>query len=77
MTATAAITRSWSVGQRTVTLTVPAVIPRGGALNVLMEWDDLPDHLTDAEMAEYRAGRDRAIREIAEQLGVRAAVWEL
>jgi hypothetical protein len=71
-----ALVRTWAVGSYQVTLSVP--MPRAGqTLSCVMEWTpELPEHLTDAEVEQYRAGRDRAIREIAEQLGVRAAVLE-
>ena len=66
----ALITRSWKVGRRTVTLTMPRPMP-GQVLHVACEWaPDVPTRLTDAEWGEYRDGRQAALTEIAEALQI-------
>jgi hypothetical protein len=69
----AALSRTWSVGRYTVTLTVPPLRP-AGVLNAVVEWSpSVPAKLTPDELEQYRAGRDDAIR----ALGVRALVVDL
>ncbi len=69
--------RSWSAGRHTCTLTVQR--PKASALVAcVIEWAPVqPVRLTDAEIAEYRAGRNKALAEVARELGVNAAVIEL
>ena len=70
----AAFTATWRVGSRTVTLTSPRPKP-GRALSAVIEWDPaMPRKLSPAEMAEYRAGRDAALADMAQALGVTVAV---
>ncbi|MBP5992244.1 MAG: hypothetical protein KA766_19775 [Piscinibacter sp.] len=70
----ASLVRSWSVGDRyTVTMTMPP-IRRGQVLSASIEWaPEYPERLTPHEMAEYRRGRNEAIR----SLGLRAVVVDL
>lgn len=77
MSGEAGFTRSWAVGHRLVTMTAqkPAA---GGVQSVAVEWQpDMPERLTAAELAEYRTGRNRAVREFAEHFGRKAVVVEL
>jgi len=78
MSAEAAIcVRTWTVGWRTCTLTMQR--PKAGAvLHCSMEWaPDKPVRLSDAEIAEYRRGRNAALAEISLELGINAAVVEV
>lgn len=73
----AVLTRSWKVGRRTCTLTVPRPT-QGGLACAVMEWSpDSPSGLSRKEWRQYRAGRNRAAAELAAALGVAAAVIEL
>lgn len=72
----AIITRTWAVGARSVTFTVPRPKP-GHTVHCCCEWS--PDELTRLEGQEwlqYRAGRDAAIADVARELGLNAAVLE-
>lgn len=73
MSAEAALcTRSWSVGHRTVTMTLQRP-KRGVAINACMEWSpSIPGHLSVAEWAQYRSGRDVALVQMSAALGVKA-----
>ena len=68
--------RSWPVGPHVVTLTVPR--PEAGAvMSVTVEWSaGMPHRLTASEIEQYRAGRNAAIADLAEQTGGRIAVVE-
>lgn len=69
--------RSWRVSRRTCTLTVPRV-PPGQALQAVLEWSpDKPARLAGADLAQYRAGRNAALKEIARELGINVAVVDL
>ena len=69
----AAMSRSWSVGNFTATLTVPKAEP-GKVASAVIEWSPtVPTGLTAEELERYRAGRDEAIR----ALGLKAVVVEL
>jgi hypothetical protein len=68
--------RSWRVGPRTVTLTMPRVT-RGKVRATSIEWaPDRPAKLTAAEWAAYRAGRNAALAELAQHVGGRVALVE-
>lgn len=69
--------RSWPVGVFTCELTVQR--PKTGALmNAVVEWTPAePPRLSTEEWRQYRAGRNRAIAELAAQLGISVAVLEL
>lgn len=63
------IVRSWPVGRFTATLTVPRA-HRGATAAAVIEWTPhVPPRLTDAEIAEYRAGRTRAMADLARLRG--------
>lgn len=73
----AALIRSWTVGKRTVTLTAPHPQP-GKPVCIAMEWEpEPPRRLSSAEWSEYRTGRDAALKELCEELGLRGLVVEL
>src|SRR5574341_2018228 len=78
MTAEAAtLTRSWKVGRFTVTLTVPP-LHKGGFQSAAMEWEPhLPKHLSQEEFDAYVAGRNAAVLELAQELGINALVIEV
>lgn len=73
----AAAVRTWRAGRYTCTLTVQR--PQKGALTACsVEWaPETPSRLTDAELAEYRTGRDAALVAISAEMGINAAVVEL
>lgn len=74
MTASVAVVRSWKVGRYTCTLSVPA----GKALCASVEWEpSMPKTLNAAELAAYTAGRNRAVAQIAAELGVPSVIVEL
>ena len=73
----AALVRTWRVGKRTVTATVPQVRP-GQVLNAAFEWHpDMPRRLSRREWKQYRTGRDKAFAELFDELGIRGAVLEI
>lgn len=78
MTAEAAIlSRSWRVGDRVATISVPPTAGPGPRC-ACIEWSPSPPAgLSAAEWVEYRAGRNAAVEELAEALGVTAAVLEI
>ena len=73
-----ALARTWSVGRWTVTVTLPQVAP-GQMRHAVFEWSPaMPTRpLTKSEMRQYRAGRDRAIGELAFALGGPALLLEV
>ena len=74
---TALLSRSWAVGARTVTLTIPRPKP-GGAVYCTAEWSPSePSRMSVDELAQYRAGRNHALAAIAAELGINVAVLEL
>ncbi len=73
----AALTRTWRVGKRRVTVTMPQ-IRTGQVLQPAIEWSpNLPRRLSRREWREYRAGRDAAFAELFAELGIRGAVLEI
>jgi hypothetical protein len=69
--------RSFRVGKRMVTMTLAKPVP-GGTAHTVAEWAPNPlSRLTKREIKQYQAGRDAALRELAEQFGTRMAVIEL
>lgn len=76
MSGEAAFVQTWQVGKRTATLSAPR--PKRGAVQAaLIEWEpNVPDRLTDAELQQYRVGRDQALADLAQQLGITVAVLE-
>ncbi|MFZ2988072.1 hypothetical protein, partial [Ideonella sp.] len=69
---------TWSVGSDIrVTLTVPKPQP-GKTCYAVIEWfPSMPHRLTAAQKAEYRAGRDAAIQELAQASGLRIGLVEV
>ena len=73
----AALVRSWRVGKRRVTCTVPQV-RSGQVLHAAFEWTpDMPRRLSRRELKQYRAGRDAAFADLFADLGVKGAVLEI
>ena len=73
----AALVRSWRVGKRTVTVTVPQV-RSGQVLHAAFEWyPNMPRRLSRREWKQYRKGRDTAFAELFTDLGIRGAVLEI
>ncbi len=73
----ACLVRSWRVGRWTATLTVPAINP-GLRSCALIEWSPaMPGRpLTPSELAQYRAGRDAALADVARAKGLSTALLE-
>ena len=73
----AALVRTFKVGKRRVTVTIPN--PRqGGVVSMICEWQpDTPQRLSRREWREYRAGRDDALRELCLMTGERMMLVEL
>ncbi len=73
----AAMTRTWRVGKRRVTMTVPR--PRNGQVATgAMEWHpDMPRKLSRREWRQYRTGRDAAFAELCGELGIRGLLCEI
>ena len=65
----AALVRSFRVGRRVVTITMPPT-KRGEVRSTVIEWEpDVPPRLSKRELRQYRAGRNAALRELAEVIG--------
>lgn len=79
MSASLAIESTFRVGKFKVTLSAPANIEPGRPLALHCEWDPrLPGRpLTPSEWAQYVAGRDKAVADLAERAGLRIAVVNL
>lgn len=74
-----AVLRSFKVGHRICTIALRRPAP-GQEIDYLMaDWSpDAPARLTDErEIAEYRAGRDAAVAELAELIGGNIAIAEI
>lgn len=73
----ALLVKSFPVGNRVVTLTVPRPA-KGRTASVAVEWSpDVPQRLTGPEFAQYRMGRNAVLAEAARLLGGKGAVIEL
>ena len=73
----AALVRTWRVGRRKVTVTVPQ-IQTGQVLHAAFEWHpDTPRRLSRREWEQYRAGRDAAFAELFAEIGVKGMVLEI
>ena len=73
----AALVRTWRVGKRRVTVTVPRV-RTGQVLHTAFEWSpNMPRRLSRREWKQYRAGRDAAFAKLFAELGIRGAVLEV
>ena len=77
MAEVAILIRSWPVGSRTATLSVPRPQP-GKTLHASVEWEPCPPKaLTSTEWMAYRTGRDKALSEIAAELDITVAVLDI
>jgi hypothetical protein len=73
----AALVRTFRVGPRMVTWTIPQPTP-GSVSHSVVEWEpDMPKRLSEAEWRQYREGRDAIYAELSAVLGIRIAVMEL
>jgi hypothetical protein len=73
----AALSRSWQVGHRIVTLTIPR-LDAAGPVVATAEWTPSePARLTPGEWRQYRFGRNQAIEQLAAELGISVAVLDL
>ncbi len=73
----AVFVRSWRVGRWTCTLTVPQAT-RGVVRSAVTEWaPSFPTELSPEERAQYRAGRNAALAELAQHLGGKVAVLDV
>ena len=73
----AAMVRTFSVGKRRVTLTIPQTNV-GGVLHMAAEWEpDVPRRLSKREWKQYREGRDKVFAELCEQTGLRGMMVEV
>ena len=73
----AALVRSWRVGRRKVTLTVPQT-RSGQVVTAAIEWQpDMPRRLSRREWKQYRAGRDKAFADLCGELGIRGVLCEI
>ncbi len=73
----AVLTRSFRVGCRTVTMTMPA--PRlGECVCLAIEWAPTPPRrLSKREWRQYRTGRNAAVAELAELTRLKTAILEI
>ena len=73
----AAMVRTWRVGRRKVTMTVPQT-RSGQVATAAIEWHpDMPRRLSRREWKQYRAGRDAAFADLCRDLGVTGALVEI
>ena len=69
--------RTWRAGRYSCELTVQRPEP-GAVVNAVVEWSPSePARLTNDEWKQYRQGRNRAIAELAAELGINVAWLEL
>ncbi len=73
----AALVRTWRVGKRKVTVTVPQ-IRTGQVLYAAFEWTpNMPRRLSRREWRQYRKGRDAAFADLFAELGIRGLLCEI
>ncbi len=73
----AALVRTWRVGKRKVTVTLPQM-RSGQVLHATIEWcPDMPRRLSRRELKQYRTGRDAAFADLCGDLGVRGLLCEI
>ncbi len=73
----AAMTRTWKVGKRRVTMTAPK-LRNGQVAMATIEWlPTMPSKLSRREWTQYRTGRDAAFAELCADLGVRGMLCEI
>lgn len=72
-----ALTRSFPVGHRIVTMTLP--VPRRGKVRYMtIEWAPYPpQRLSKRELHQYRAGRNAAVAELAKGADMKAVIIEI
>lgn len=76
MSAVAAFTRTWRVGERTVTLSLPRSAT--GMVHAVVEWaPSMPRHMSRTEMRAYRRGRAKALQALAAETGRAVAVVDV
>ncbi len=74
---TAAMIRTWRVGKRKVTMTVPQT-RSGQVAFAAIEWHpDMPRRLSRRELKQYRNGRDTAFADLCGNLGIRGMLCEI
>ena len=74
---TAAMTRTWRVGKRRVTMTAPK-LRNGEVAMATIEWlPTMPRRLSRREWKQYRTGRDAAFAELCGDLGIRGLLCEI
>lgn len=72
----AAFVRTFRVGEREVTITLPRP-GAGRVVHLTVEWSpSLPTKLSPAEFDQYRAGRDSALAELSAAMGISTMVIE-
>ena len=73
----AALVKTWRVGRRRVTCTVPQV-RSGQVLHAAFEWTpDMPRRLSRRELKQYRTGRDAAFAYLCGDLGIRGMLCDI
>lgn len=76
MSAVSAFTRTWRVGERTVTLSLPR--DASGMVHAVIEWaPDMPRHLNRTQLRAYRRGRAKALAALAAETGRTLGLVEL
>ena len=73
----AAMTRTWRVGKRRVTMTAPQI--RNGQVAIAtIEWHpDMPRRLSRRALKQYRVGRNAAFADLCSELGIRGLLCEI
>ncbi len=73
----AAMTRTWRVGKRRVTMTAPQ-IRNGQVAMATIEWHpDMPRRLSRRALKQYRVGRDAAFAGLCADLGIRGMLCDI
>ncbi len=73
----AAMTRTWRVGKRRVTMTAPK-LRNGQVAMATIEWlPTMPSKLSRREWKQYRKGRDAAFADLCGDLGTRDLLCEI
>jgi hypothetical protein len=69
-----ALSATFVVGRYTCTMTFP--LPAGSAATIATWLPETPGKLAPEELAQYRAGRDALMAEVARQTGLNIAIVE-
>ena len=73
----AAMTRTWKVGKRKVTMTAP-ILRNGQVSFASMEWEpDAPSRLSKKETRQYQRGRDAAFEKLFGDHGMNGLMIDL